>query len=306
MNISIIIINFNALELTSACIRSVIEHTQAIDYEIILIDNASTECNPDVFIELFPSIKLIKSDKNLGFSSGNNLGIKHSKYDYILLLNNDTILINNAIKLSVEKIEKDSKIGALSCKLQYPNGTYQHPAQRFPSIKTELREIFRLNKILTQAQRADLYLDTHFDHLTERECDWIWGAFFLTRRSIIEKLGGKLPDTFFMYAEDVQWCWRIKKMGYKINYFPDAQIIHYLGSSIKADNAQTKYFKYLFPNTFKVVATEKHYCYAWLLYFVKALHLLTLRNRKDFKTSMLYLKFLFGKKNYWLNENSTC
>jgi GT2 family glycosyltransferase len=302
LDCSIIIINYNTQSLTSACIKSIYEKTENINYEVILVDNASDECNPDLFLKEFPQIKLIKNKMNIGFAKGINSGIEHANGKYILLLNSDTQLKNNAIKLGVEIMEKDHSIGVLSSKLEYPNGALQYPAERFPSLKTELKELFRLNKKLTPERKSHLYLGPAFDHLTKYEADWIWGTFFMFRKSILEKLGEKLPDKYFMYAEDIDWCWNIKKLGFKILYYPDAEIIHYGGASMSIDSEIDKFFTYMMPNKFDVIATHKGFCYAWVLYFIKAIHLITLKNRQDFKKSKKYLKFLFGKKNYWFNK----
>jgi len=146
LKVSVIIVNFNTFELSSRCIQSVIEKTKLVDYEIILVDNASHECDAQKFKTLFPQIILVKSSINLGFAGGNNLGLQHATSNYILLLNSDTELINDAISLSINRIASNFYIGALSAQLLYPDGKMQYPASRFPSLKMELRELLRLNK----------------------------------------------------------------------------------------------------------------------------------------------------------------
>lgn len=290
MTLSIIIINYNTFQLTCNCILAVIEKTKEVDYEIILIDNASKECDPEKFKQHFPKIKLIKSNTNLGFAGGNNLGLQTAKGEYILLLNSDTELKNNAIDLAIQKLESDNKIGALSSKLRYPDGHLQYPANRFPNLKTEIKELFRLNKFLSKQQRAEIFLGNEFDHLTERECDWIWGTFFLTRRDIIDKLGGKLPDDFFMYAEDMQWCWKIKNLGYKIFYFSDAEVIHHLAASSEIADENIRFYSKMLPNIFKTVAMQKGKLYATCLFLTKAMVHFSILNKRDFAKGKLILK----------------
>jgi len=300
--VSVIILNYNTFGITARCVESVYQKTEGIEFEVILVDQASEDEDPDKFRLLFPRIKLIASKVNGGFSRGNNLGIAEAKGEYILLLNSDTILINNAIKLACEKLESDASIGALSSMLITASGELQYPAERFPSLGNELREFFRMNKGLSEEIRSRRFLGGAFNHLVECEADWIWGAFFMTRREVIVKLGGRLPDEYFMYAEDMDWCWKIKKLGYRIWYSPLPRVTHLGGGSMPSQGELEKYFTYMFPNRYRVVSRNRSPLYAWSLYFVRALHHLTLRKKVDFWQAKKYLCFLFGRRRYWLNE----
>jgi len=296
--VSVIILNYNTFELTCRCIQSVFEKTDGIDFEVIVVDNASVECLPQLFKKQFPAIILVESSVNLGFAGGNNLGLKTAKGDYILLLNSDTELVNNAIAIAYQRMKNDAKIGALSTKLIYPDGRIQPTANRFPSLKTELRELLRLNKLLSPEQRIETFLGAQFDHQTERECDWIWGAFFMLKRQIINQFPQqKLHDNFFMYAEDVQWCFAIKRLGYKVLYYPEAVVIHYLAGSATATGSETeRYHQKILPNNFKLLKIEKGVFYAYTFYFFKALHHITLRTKSDFQKAKYLLKFIFMRK----------
>jgi len=295
VEISIIIVNYNTLKLTSQCIQSIVEKTSHLDYEIILVDNASTECNPEIFLEKFPQIKLIKSDTNAGFAKGNNLGLEFAKGEFLLFLNSDTELTDNSIYIAYQRIKKDPQIGVLSSKLIYPDGRMQYVSGRFPSLKTELKELFRLTKYASAMEWSELYLGDRFDHLTEKEVDWVWGAFFMTKRSIIDQLPNKkLHDDFFMYQEDVQWCYAIKNLRYKIIYYPEAVVIHHLsGSAAVADqNKIIKFQTKILPNEFKFLRKEKGILYVALFYFVKSLFLISLRKKKDIDAGKFLLRFL--------------
>src|SRR5690348_14253877 len=125
MQVSVIIINYNTFEYTCNCIQSLIDKTMGVDYEIILVDNASSECNPDLFKEKFPQIILIKNSENSGFAAGNNLGIKHAKGEFILLLNSDTVFIENSILFIYEKCKPINNLGAATIQLIFPDGTIQ-------------------------------------------------------------------------------------------------------------------------------------------------------------------------------------
>lgn len=235
MDLSIIIINYNTLQLTSNCIQSIYDKVIGFEYEIILVDNASSECDPNIFLEKFPKLYLIKSSVNLGFAGGNNLGIKNSNGKYILLLNSDTELINNAPGICYDYMQQDPNVGITTCKLFYPDGRVQYNCRKFRTIGWELSEIFPFFRFLPKHKQGQLMLHRYFDHESIAECDWVWGTFMLFPRSIIKQLPKNiLPDDFFMYGEDILWCWEFKRLGYKIIFLPEAKVMHvHKGSSGK-------------------------------------------------------------------------
>lgn len=236
MQLSIIIINYNTFRLTVNCIRSIREKLTGLEYEIVLVDNASAECDPDDFLKECPGIKLIKSETNTGFAGGNNLGIANSTGDYILLLNSDTELINNAPKICYDYITTHPGVGMVTCQLQYPDGRIQYNCRKFRTIGWELAEIFPFFRLLPKEKQGKLMLHHYFDHQTIAECDWVWGAFMLFPRSILVQLPGqKLAEDFFMYIEDVRWCWDFKKLGYSIYFLPEAKVMHIHKGSIQKE-----------------------------------------------------------------------
>ena len=228
MQVSIIIINYNTFQLTRACISSVIAHTRACSYEIILVDNASTDKDPGEFVEEFPGIVLVRNPRNSGFADGNNLGVQHARGKYILLLNSDTLLLEDSISASVSKMEEDDRIGVLGCRMTWPDGQVQHTARRFRSIGWELLDLFRfIPRMMSYRSRWKLMLGRYFRHDEDTDCDWVNGAFFLFRASILPQLPGqKLDDRFFMYGEDHLWCEQIRRLGYRVYFFAGTSIIH--------------------------------------------------------------------------------
>lgn len=252
MDVSVIIVNYNTFDLTKACIESINQHTSEISYEIILVDNASTNFDATIFSQLYPKIKLICSSTNIGFSKGNNLGIKHAKGKYILLLNSDTVLKNNAIKMAHDYLESHPKSGAVSARLLFPNGQHQSVCQRFPSVRYSLFELFRLQKIFPKKIVGKILLGAFFDHDEEVQADWIWGTFFMFSKNLLGLMPeGKLNDDFFMYCEDMQWCWDIKKLGYELNYYPKAEVIHYMeGSSGQKQELMKQNHKVFMENNY--------------------------------------------------------
>lgn len=230
--VSVIIVNYNTFRLSSDCIRSVLKFTKQLSCEIVLVDNGSTECPAENFLAEFPEIILVRSEKNLGFAGGNNLGIARSKGETILLLNSDTELKDDAISSCYSKLMADPSIGVLSCRLEFPDGTVQRQCQRFPSVKREFLKTSRLIRFFSEKKRAAYFLGPWFDNRSSVYPDWIWGAFFFFRRNLLDIFPGKkLPETYFMYGEDIEWCYLVRKSGKSVFYFADAVVVHHMGGS---------------------------------------------------------------------------
>ena len=279
MQLSIIIINYNTYQLTCNCLLSIYDKLVDVDYEIVLVDNASTECDPLLFKEKFPGIHLVVSAMNTGFTGGNNMGIDNAKGDYLLLLNSDTELINNAPKICLDYLLMHKEAGIVTCQLQYPDGKIQYNCRRFRTIGWELLEIFPLYKLLSKPKREALMLHHYFDHKSFMHCDWVWGAFMLFPKSIIQKLPKKrLSDDFFMYCEDVLWCWDFKQLGYQVHFLPQAKVKHVHKGSVSKDkwlkmratsiHNHAKFMKKFYPDwrwyVFAVIYYTKQYGALWV------------------------------------------
>jgi GT2 family glycosyltransferase len=270
----------------------VIRYTQGLKYEIILVDNASVECSPGLFSQKYPSVKLIKSAVNTGFTGGNNLGIEIAKGDTILLLNSDVVLNENSILKCFDVLQKEEKMGVVTCMLKYPEGSLQKQCQRFPSIFLTTLELFRLHKLMPKAMRGRVMLNGFFDHLTSTDSDSIWGTFFMFRKSLLSNFPNKkLPEAFFMYAEDLLWCYMIKKLGYRIYYLADTSVIHYSKGSSKVPDANIRQ-----NNEYKFVLKYYGWFYAKVLVLVRsALYFTSRRAEYGSEISKIYFNlFLTG------------
>lgn len=241
MLVSVIIINYNTFKVTCDCISSVIEYTRGVQYEIVLVDNASPDDDPKEFERKFPSIKVIASPENGGFAKGNNLGIAHSSGDIILLLNSDTKLTEDSISMAAGHLSRNTGVGALSVRLIYPDGKLQHTARRFRSIKRELLDLCRpFLKLLPYRKRAGMMLNQYFHGDYDTPADWVSGAFMMMPRELLTKLpGGKLDERFFMYGEDQLWCYQFSLLGYTSFYLSQTTVIHiHAGSTAPAKRLQ--------------------------------------------------------------------
>lgn len=232
MDVSVIIVNYNTYGLIADCIASVYQYTTGITFEIILVDNASKEFPADEFRARYPDVKLILSEKNLGFAGGNNLGIAIAKGKYILLLNSDTYLKENSLLVTYQYMEQRPKAGVVSARLVYPDGRHQSVAQRFPSVKYELSELLRLQKFMSKQNAGKYLLGAFFDHNENTTADWVWGAYFFFRSELLNHMPGhKLDETYFMYNEDIQWCLDIHRLGYEVHFCADTEVVHIMEGS---------------------------------------------------------------------------
>lgn len=217
--LSIIIVNYNGQRYLHKCINSIYKSCKSIDYEIVIVDNNSQDNSVDFIKSEYPDTTLIESDKNLGFAKGNNLGVKKSKGEYILLLNNDTILLND-LEESINILEKDKEIGVLGIKMLDKDLKYNKSCGKFPTLISLLffSKLFLDKKGFSDGVFSESFIDV----------DWIQGSFLLTRKSLYEKVWG-LDDSYFMYVEDVDFCKKIQKLGKRRVYYTNQSYIHFGG-----------------------------------------------------------------------------
>ncbi len=237
MDVSIIIVNWNTKELLRGCLTSVYEQTVDLDFGVIVVDNASTDGSAEMVRNDFPQAMLIQNTKNCGFAAANNQAIAVAKGRYILLLNSDTVILDRAIEKTISFANENPKAGAIGCRVINPDGTLQETCFMFPSIlnmllsSTYLYKIFPKNKFFGREQM------TWWDRNDVREVDVITGCFILVRREAIEQVG-ILDERFFMYCEETDWCYRLKKKEWKVMFAPVGQIIHYGGRSTRQRRAE--------------------------------------------------------------------
>ncbi|OSZ77602.1 hypothetical protein CAP36_14610 [Chitinophagaceae bacterium IBVUCB2] len=284
--VSIIILNYNTFALTSNCIRSVITETKGVEYEIILVDNASTECNADLFLQEFPQVRLVKSPVNGGFADGNNRGIAIAGGEYLLLLNSDTILQEDAISKTIQYVSGENNIGVAGCRMTYPDGTVQYTARRFRSISWELLDLFRfIPLLLPYEKRAKRMLGKYFRHDEDMHCDWLNGAFFMFPKSVLEKLPErKLDDRFFMYGEDQLWCEQIRRLGYTIKFYTGTTIIH-INSGSTGLSKQLKLRKTMMQHELEIMRSRKG---KGLYYFIFKMIYCTKEGVRNFIKSIIF------------------
>ncbi|WP_253200515.1 glycosyltransferase family 2 protein [Clostridium sp. CF012] len=241
IDLSIIIVNYNTKKLLADTIQSVIDTVGLIKYEIIVVDNASADGSIEMVNAQYPQANLIENKDNLGFPKANNIGIKEASGRYILLLNSDTKVLNSCVQKCLEYMDSNIKVGALGCKLLLANGKLDHACKRgFPTPEASLYYILNLHKLFPTSKKFGEYTLNYLPIDEINEVDALTGAFMMVRKEVINKVG-LLDETFFMYGEDLDWCFRIKEAGYKVIYYPEAVTIHYKGGSSKRKRYKTIY-----------------------------------------------------------------
>lgn len=297
MQVSVIIINYNTFQLTCEAVESIIKHTHGVSYEIIVVDNASTECDPGLFAERFPTIKLVRNPDNAGFAKGNNLGIEHSTGETILLFNSDAACLNDAITLTYQELKAEADLGLTTARLEYPDGRIQHSCGRFPSINLQLIELLRLQKLMSAEQRGNVLQGAFFTYDKPLYPDWVWGTYFHIKREVIEKMpGGHLADDFFMYAEDLQWSYTVRKLGYTIKYVPQAHVMHHFSQSTKKEKRLNQ-GNMILQNEDIFFKREYGWATTKAYYMTKMANFLLMRGNAEHRQQMLeqYGKLLRGK-----------
>ncbi|MBL1212940.1 MAG: glycosyltransferase family 2 protein [Ignavibacteriae bacterium] len=254
LNVSIIIINYNSFGLLKDCLESIFNFTVDFNYEIILIDNASTEGDVEEVTKKFENIKLIKNKKNLGFAAANNQGIKIAKGKYILLLNNDTEFQEDSISKVYDFAESTSEKLFIGCKLLNKDGSHQESVADFPTLLNTFMESFFLYKLFPKKKNFNKFHLNYKSTYTPTETDVIKGAFMFCDTKSIKKLGG-FDERFFFYSEEVDLCKRFKDEGGKVIYYPKTSIYHFEGSG----SSNNLWFRFKNLGIAKIQYFQKHF-----------------------------------------------
>lgn len=225
MDLSVIIVNYKSQDKVLKCLAALDRAEWGnLTHEIIVVDNNSGDDLAQV-ITAYPEVKIIKSEKNLGMGGGNNLGARNSQGEFILILNPDTAVQDDAILKLHRHLKENKQAGIVGPKLLNPDGTLQYSCLRFPKIHTPiLRRTFFGG---LSPRHLDNFLMKDYDHAVTRTVDWLMGSCFLIRREILEKDGYIFDEKYFMYFEDTDLCRRVKaKHNYEVVYHPEAVVIH--------------------------------------------------------------------------------
>ena len=230
IDVSIIIVNWNTKKLLQDCLKSVFEQTKGVNIEVIVVDNASTDGSQDMVGKEFPVVVLIKNKENRGFAAANNQGIAVARGRYVLLLNSDTIVLEDVIAKTTAFADANPAAGVVGCRVLNPDRSLQPTCFMFPSVLNMFLSSTYLYKIFPKSRFFGRERMTWWDRNDVREVDVVTGCFMLIRREAIEQVG-VFDEQFFMYAEETDWCYRFKEKDWKIMFAPVGEIVHYGGQS---------------------------------------------------------------------------
>jgi GT2 family glycosyltransferase len=241
MDVSVVIVSWNTGDLLRGCLHSILERTHEISFEIIVVDNASRDGSTEMVLTEFPTVKLIKNSRNLGFAAANNQGIRVASGRYILLLNPDTVILDSAICRSVKYADLHVDVGVMGCQVLEDDHRIQRTGFSFPTPWNLFLTLSGLSRVFPRSRifgRPEL---GWWDRDCEQDLDVVSGMFMLVRREAIKQVG-LLDEAYFVYTEEADWCYRFARLGWRRVFSPCAQIIHLDGGSKSTSQVSAKMF----------------------------------------------------------------
>lgn len=227
IDISVIIVSWNAREYLLKCLDSLYSSAEALTTEVIVVDNASSDGSPEAVELRFPDVRVIRTGSNLGFAKANNIGIKASTGKYVCLINSDVVLLDGCLQRLYECLEANPAAAVAGPRVLNPDMTLQRSCRKFPAIKNSLISAAGLEKF------------NFLPHRGLAEAEVISGCFLMALRKAVDEVG-VLDESFFFYAEDTDWCKRFHDNGWKLLWCPDARAVHYGGAS--SSHAPVKFY----------------------------------------------------------------
>ena len=228
VTLSIILVNYNGSCFLYDCLSSIEQVVRSCDFEVIIVDNFSTDNSVEIIENNFPSFRLICSQHNFGFGKANNLAVKYSQGNYLLFLNTDTILTENTPKILSDYLEQNEDVVIVGPRITFKDFSYQLSCGKLPNFIVEL--LYKIRATLDNKWHSFFSILYNRIYSKEKEVGWVTGACLMMRRDVFEKIEG-FDESFFMYFEDVDICKRVHDIGLKVVYYPKTSLIHLLGGS---------------------------------------------------------------------------
>jgi GT2 family glycosyltransferase len=227
VDVSVLIVNWNTSDLLRSCLQSVYSRVLGISYEVIVVDNGSTDGSQEMVACDFPNARLIRNSENRGFAAANNQAIRLAAGRHLLLLNSDAAVEAGSVERMAFFLDGNAAVGVVGGRLRHPDGTFQSSFADFPGLGGELMLLTGLSRWLLPPSYPS-YPEARSMHA--REVEWVGGAYMMVRRKATETVG-LLDEDYFMYAEEMDWCLRMHEGGWKVWYLPEAEATHWLGGS---------------------------------------------------------------------------
>ena len=226
--VTAIVVSYNGRDVLARCLAAL----DAERYEVIVVDNASTDGSPDLVRDEFPAVTLIEAGENIGFGAANNLALRQASGSYYALVNSDAWALGDGLDVLVEFAASNPSYGIVGPRLVSEDGSVQKSVRGFPSVWRLCTEYFFLRKLAPWSRTFNAFYGAGFDYSTVREADWLMGAALVVRREVIDQVGG-FDERFFLFSEEVDLCFRAQAAGWKTVYTPDASFVHLGGASTR-------------------------------------------------------------------------
>jgi len=235
MDLSLIIVNYNDKELTLKLLASIFKHTTNILFEVIVVDNGSKDDSVSTIKKIYPQVIIIANPENRGFPSAVNQGIKVSHGKYVMLLNPDIQLKENSLRIMLQFMEEHPQAGAVGCRILNPDGSIQPSGKSFPTPLVFLFVTFNLHKIFPNNPITKNYYHPLESYYQTHQVEHLMASCLMVRREAIDKVG-LMDENFFLYCDDVDWCYRIHQAGYQIWYLAETEVIHIKGATTRRES----------------------------------------------------------------------
>ncbi len=270
--VSIIIANWNGEAILENCLRSIFECTKQVSFEVIVVDDASTDRSVELIRTKLPNVLVIENQKNIGYAAANNRALAVARGDYLLLLNNDTILQNDAVGVMATYLDEHQDVGVCGGTLLNLDGSLQHSFGNFPSLKVELVGLLSLHRFYRRTYSPALGV-IPYNIQRPIEVEMIVGADLMIRATLARELG-LYDEAFDAYFEDSDLCFRVRKKGFKVVYLPEPKITHlysYTFEKLDKVEAQRLSRKVRYMASGYKRFCKKHYSYWWVLVALRCL-----------------------------------
>jgi GT2 family glycosyltransferase len=253
-DLSIIIVNFNAEKLILRCLQAVYNTIGDAHCEVIVVDNASTDNSAAAVERDYPEVRLLRNTENVGFARANNQALQLARGRYFLLLNSDAFLHDGAIPRLIEYMDANPDIGASGCRLFYEDGALQGSCFSFPTPLTELWQALWLDRLFPSSHIFGRFRLSYWGFDSYRDVDWVMGAVMMVRRESLLQVG-LFDEEYFMYSEEMDLCFRLKKAGWRISFIPEVTATHIWGGTSR----QNKELAFIRLYKSRVLFSRKHY-----------------------------------------------
>lgn len=230
-DVAVVIVSYNVRALLDACLASVrrsLSLTPGLRADVWVVDNGSTDGSAELIQSRYPEARLLTGHGNIGFSAANNLAIERTNARHLLLLNPDTEVRDDTIGHLVSFMDAHPRAGVAGCRLVYPDGSFQHSHFAFPSLLQVVLDLYPVHHRLTESRWNGRSPRRAYDLV--REVGHPLGACFVVRREVVNQVGA-FDEDYFMYCEEIDWCWRIRRAGWRIYHTPGATVVHHGGQS---------------------------------------------------------------------------